>query len=76
MFWQSRSSIEENHTFLVDDQGELTYSHLFRLADDAFGERARGVMAIICDKNIIFNSNTNVSIALRTNDIWPPSTKV
>ena len=51
MFWQSRSRIEDNHTFLVDDQGELTYSHLFRLADHAFGERARGVMAIICDKN-------------------------
>ena len=51
MFWQSRSSIEDNHTFLVDDQGELTYSHLFRFADDAFGKRARGVMAIICDKN-------------------------
>ena len=32
-------------------RANLTYSHLFRLADHAFGERARGVMAIICDKN-------------------------
>jgi acyl-CoA synthetase (AMP-forming)/AMP-acid ligase II len=51
MFWQSRSSIEDNQTFLVDDQGSLTYSDLFLSADSAFGAHARGVMAIICDKN-------------------------
>lgn len=51
MFWQSRSSIDDKQTFLLDNQGELTYRELFKIADDAFGAQARGVVAIICGKN-------------------------
>lgn len=51
MFWKSRSSIEDNQIFLVDDDGELTYNEVFSIADSVFEELSLGVVAVFSGKN-------------------------
>lgn len=52
MFWESRSSLTDSETFLVYGSASLSYAEVFERADALFSETRRGVVLILCERDV------------------------
>ena len=52
MFWLSRSDLGDDLPFLMTDTEVLSYRQVFHCADNLFKNYERGVVAILCERNI------------------------
>lgn len=51
LFWQDSAAGEDARVFLIEDGHAQSYGEVFANGDRLFGGRARGLVAILCDKS-------------------------